>query len=85
VRAFCREEGISEPNFYAWRRKLDRARHEGPAFLPVRVVVDQADPAVDRRIEIVLGNGRCLRVERGFDPQTLTQVIDLLEVGGSSC
>jgi len=24
VRAFCREQGISEPSFYAWRRKLRR-------------------------------------------------------------
>ena len=85
MRAFCRAEGISEPSFYAWRRNLDRAAHTKPAFLPVHVVTEQAKPPVTRDIEIVLSNGRCLRVGPGFDPHTLVTLVDLLEAGGTSC
>ena len=70
VRAFCRAEGISEPSFYVWRRKLEQAAHEKPAFLPVHVVTEQAKQPATRDIEIVLANGRCLRVGPGFDPHT---------------
>jgi len=44
VIAFCREEGVSPPSFYLWRRRLTEARPERPAgkpasgFRPVRIV-----------------------------------------------
>jgi transposase-like protein len=85
VRAFCRAEGISEPSFYVWRRKLDQADHKKPAFLPVQVVTEGAKQPATRDIEIVLANGRCLRVGPGFDPHTLVTLVDLLEAGGTSC
>ena len=85
VRAFCRAEGISEPSFYLWRRKLDQADPKKPAFLPVHVVTEEAKPPATRDIEIVLANGRCLRVGPGFDPHTLVTLVDLLEAGGTSC
>jgi hypothetical protein len=85
VRAFCRAEGLSEPTFYAWRRKLDQAESKEPAFLPVHVVADLVEPPVIPGIEIILANGRCLRVQPGFDPTTLVKLIDLLEAGRASC
>lgn len=85
VRAFCRAEGISEPAFYVWRRKLDRADPKKPAFLPVHVVTEEAKQPATRDIEIVLVNGRRLRVGPGFDPRTLVTLVDLLEAGGTSC
>ena len=85
VRAFCRAEGVSEPSFYGWRRKLDQADHKKPAFLPVHVVTEEAKEPATRGIEIVLANGRCLRVGPGFDPHTLVTLVDLLEAGRSSC
>jgi transposase len=85
VRAFCRAEGISEPSFYVWRRKLEQADHKKPAFLPVHVVTEEAKQPATRDIEIVLANGRCLRVGPGFDPHTLVTLVDLLEAGGASC
>ena len=42
VRAFCAREGLSENNFYAWRRQLSlrdaehSAADAGPAFVEVR-------------------------------------------------
>jgi transposase len=85
VRAFCQAEGVSEPSFYGWRRKLDQADRKKPEFLPVHVVTEEAKEPATRGIEIVLANGRCLRVGPGFDPHTLVTLVDLLEAGGASC
>jgi transposase len=85
VRAFCQAEGVSEPTFYLWRRKLDRAQPKPPAFLPVHIVSEVVEPPAIPGIEIVLANGRCLRVQPGFDATMLVKLIDLLEAGRSSC
>jgi transposase len=85
VRAFCQAEDVSEPTFYVWRRKLDQTESNEPAFLPVHVIADVVESPAIPGIEIVLANGRCLRVQPGFDPTTLVKLIDLLEAGRSSC
>jgi hypothetical protein len=87
VRAFCRAEGVNEPRFYWWRRKLGQVepKQPEPAFVPVHVVTEPADDLGTRGIEVVLANGRCLRVGPGFDPHTLVTLVDLLEDRGSSC
>jgi transposase-like protein len=50
-----------------------------PSFLPVRVVQDSA-VSVARGVEIVLAHGGMVRVSPGFDRQTLTDVLAVLEV-----
>ena len=85
VRAFCRAQDVSEPSFYLWRRKLNLTDRTTPTFIPVDVVCDEAKEAATLGIEVVLSNGRCLRVGPGFDPHTLLSVVDLLERGGISC
>ena len=87
VRVFCRAEGVNEPQFYWSRRKLTQAepKEPAPAFFPVHVVPESAGEPATRGIEVVLTNGRCLRVGPGFDPQTLVTLVDLLETGGPSC
>ena len=85
VKAFCQAEGVSTPAFYAWRRRLDQSEPRRPAFVPVDVVADVPDPPVTQGIEVVLANGRYLRVGPGFDPSTLVKLIDLLETGRSPC
>ena len=86
IRAFCEREGLSEASYYQWRRELVRrdrfprpARQRQRAFVPVRII-----PDADRRharglIEIVLGGGRRIRVSEGFAPQTLAEVVAVLE------
>jgi transposase len=85
VRAFCRRENIKEPQFYWWRRKLEQADQQKTAFLPVHVVADEAPDPAARGVEVVLANGRCLRVRPGFDADTLVKLVDLLEAGRPSC
>ncbi len=67
VRAFCLAEGVSVPSFYWWRRELQRRDQPKTAFLPVHLLADKAESPTGS-IEVVLANGRCLRVGVGFDP-----------------
>jgi hypothetical protein len=84
IAAFCRDEGLNQGTFYWWRWQLKRRDQPKPAFLPVRVIADK--PAMPGGgIEVVLADGRCLRVGAGFDPHTLMQVAGLLEEGGDRC
>jgi transposase len=86
VRDFCAQEQLAEALFYGWRRTIaarDRQAKPVPAaapsqalatFLPVRVV-----PATASAIEVVLDNGRVLRLGNGFDPDLLRQLLAVLE------
>jgi len=84
VRTFCRAEGLNQGTFYWWRRELKRRDQPKPAFLPVRVVAERTASAT-AGVEVVLGNGRCVRVAVGFDPETLVRTVELLEAGAASC
>ena len=88
VRDYCAAEGLTEGNFYAWRRALlerdgepkRRGRRPAtPAFLPVRIVSDGATSTTPAPVEVVCANGRVLRVGRNFDPQVVRQLLALLE------
>lgn len=93
VRAFCAEHNLTEALFYAWRRVISERDQEraqvnaarrvrrdfrdgtAPAFVPLRVM-DASAPAA---LEVVLPRGRVVRVQRGFDTNTLRQLLVLLE------
>ena len=85
VRAFCLKQGLSDTLFYWWRRELERRDGSKVRFLPVQVTNGESAPYADAGVEIVLANGRCLRVRPGFDRTTLVEVVDLLDEGGASC
>jgi transposase len=71
---------------YWWRRELARRDQPQPqpSFLPVHILAETTEPSTVG-IEVVLANGRSVRVGTGFDPRTLVRVVELLEQGGSSC
>jgi hypothetical protein len=92
VRAFCAAESLSEPSFYSWRRELARRQEEGsanvaPRFVPVHVRTDvdvaatatDVAPASPPAIDVVLANGRRLRVPAGFDPAMLRLLLAVAE------
>src|SRR5581483_8055480 len=67
VRAFCQRRGLTVASFYNWRRVLQRrAAAEPPTFVPVQVVAD-AVPTQASALEVVLADGRSVRVAPGFD------------------
>jgi hypothetical protein len=74
IRAFCHAQRLSEPSFYAWRRRIIAQRErQQPAFVPVRVT-----PTTSIPLELVLATGRVVRVPPGFDADTLRQLIAVL-------
>ena len=79
---FCARHSLSSANFYHWRRVLERRAAEEPAFVPVQVVAD-AVPAQASALEVVLTDGRVVRVAPGFDAATLRQLLAVLE--GQPC
>ena len=74
VAAFCKCEGVSPASFYYWRRRLRAA--DGPQFVPVRVTSAVA-------VEVVLGNGRIVRMPAGTDVDWLRELFAAAE--GSPC
>ena len=85
VRAFCEEQGFSQPSFYAWRRTLAERDAAAVPFVSVRVAAEpQAPSKADGSagaVELVLNDGRRLRVGPGFDGPTFKRLLELLEEG----
>jgi hypothetical protein len=65
-------------------KRLALRQATAPAFLPVHVVgAASENPALataDQGVEIILRQGRIVRVSAGFDRQTLADVLAVLEV-----
>ena len=96
ARAFCRRQDLSEPSFYSWRRTLAQrdakaARFVSASFVPVRVVAQPAADTVPEAdisatgLELVLEDGRRLRIGTGFDATTLRRLLALLQEGRLCC
>lgn len=86
IRQFCRQEGLSEPQFYLWRKKLsssgitdaihqDEPRQE--AFIEVALPKNS-----DIAIEVLLSSGNMVRIPFGADTATLNNVISALRQAG---
>jgi hypothetical protein len=78
VRAFCQRRRQTVARFYAWRRVFQRRAAEKSAFVPVQIVAD-AVPTQASALEVVLTDGRTVRVAPGFDAATLRQLLAVLE------
>src|SRR3954447_18155096 len=76
VRVFCRRHRLAEPTFYAWRRTLAQRQPPNPAaaepltFVPLAIRHDTPSPSAPA-LELILGDGRLLRIPQGFDPAAL--------------
>ena len=92
VAAFCRERGLCAPHFFAWKKRLREAA--GPKFVEVKLVPagwgqggaareprapSVLRPAGDSRVEVLLKNGRSLRVGRGFDAERVRALVAVVE------
>ena len=86
VRQFCGNEGLSEPVFYSWRKRLAKA--DGPdadkeevcqpePFIQVSIPTERTGS-----LEFVLISGNTLKISSGTDIQTLSDVISVLHREG---
>lgn len=73
IRAFCKQQAVSDHSFYAWRRRLSRVDVVRFAELSTN-----AGTAAASTIEILLTTGDRLRIPNGVDSATLRLVLDVL-------
>jgi hypothetical protein len=94
VRGFCAEEGIAEPSFYAWRKKLrtrnvngtqvvrnERCRDETADNASVFIPFKLLDTAAT--LEIVHPLGYRIQVTGDVNPVALRHVIETLDERGA--
>lgn len=88
IRKFCRKEAVSEPSFYAWRKKLKTREtvgkrlgmeqpDNGRLFVPLKLV--DASP----KLEIIHPLGYRVQVTDDVNPVALRQVIEVLDERGA--
>ena len=76
VKQFCKEQGLTEYSFYAWRKRL---QEEGSVrFALVDRSPRRQERATEAALELVLGSGERLRIGVGVDAATLRTVLDVL-------
>ena len=90
IREFCRQRKVTEPQFCAWRARLNgkvhgaaRRRALATAKRATFALVSDAPGEMDAGIELVLSDGRRVRIRRGVDEQALRTV--LAAVGSAAC
>lgn len=90
IQEFCQQRKLQKSQFYWWRRRLEKTRQrrtmrtqsvngERTSF----ALVSDDQRTADAGIELVLGDGRRLRISKGVDEATLRAV--LAAVGPEGC
>jgi hypothetical protein len=86
IREFCRRRRLRESQFYWWQRKSKGSRdmrtvqRQGAGGKQASFALVSDEPgATDVGIELVLGDGRRLRIRQGVDEETLRSVLAALE------
>src|SRR5262249_36085764 len=75
VPRFCEEQGLTEPSFYVWLKRLRKQQ-------PMRFALVETPPARQRAteldLELVLTTGERLRIGAGVDATALRRVLAAL-------
>jgi hypothetical protein len=85
IRQFCKQEGLPEPAFYSWRKKLagddseqdNQDKAESSAF--IEVAMPQNASAA---IELLLTSGNTLRIPADINAATLSTVLSVVRAAG---
>src|SRR5215470_2462439 len=65
VKQFCKEQGLTECSFYAWRKRLQES---GPVrFALVERSARRGEPTAEAVLELMLASGERLRIGPGVD------------------
>jgi hypothetical protein len=93
IREFCAQRNLKESQFYWWQRKLRQRReeralrrsggHKAPGQGGTFALVSDEPGQLDAGIELVLADGRRVRISRGVDEGTLRTVLSA--VGAEGC
>ena len=76
VKQFCKQQGLTECSFYAWRKRL---QERGPVrFALVERSARRQERTAEAALELVLATGERLRIGAGVDSATLRTVLDVL-------
>lgn len=76
VKQFCKEQGLTEYSFYAWRKRLQET---GPVrFALVEKNARRQERTAEAALELVLATGERLRIGPAVDVATLRTVLDVL-------
>jgi transposase-like protein len=84
IAAFCRREGISARLFYAWSDRLKKRSASSPPEPPLFVALQrdstpqEANPVLDRNVEMELPHEVRLRFDVPPDPEWLGRVVAAL-------
>ena|SRR5579862_354368 len=74
VHRFCEQQGLNEPSFYGWRKRL-----RGKEPLRFALVESLATaPVATAPVELLLASGERLRIGAGADASTIRTVIQAL-------
>ena len=84
IREFCRQHRLRESQFYWWQRKLKTRRQErnkptssgGAASF---ALVSEDGASIPAGLELVLRDGRRLRISQGVQEETLRAVLAAME------
>jgi hypothetical protein len=74
VKQFCKEQGLTEYSFYAWRKRLQKRPPVSFALVDRRAAGQE--PVTETSLELVLVTGERLRIGAGVDSATLRTVLD---------
>ena len=86
IRQFCKDQGLSKPSFYYWRKKLtkteatevDRQKDNKPsAFIEVSIPDGNLST-----LELVLTSGNILKISSSVDSRALNNVLSVLREAG---
>lgn len=79
VVAFCAAEGVSESNFYLWRRRLDQPPATAANQLNVVPIRVAPAPTPATTIELALPSGAVLRLPADARPELIVAILRGLE------
>ena len=93
IREFCATEGVSQPSFYAWRKKIRERENDGSRLRAARRPKDAPDQehmfvplellGAAQSLEIIHPLGYRVQIGGEVNPVSLRQVVQVLDERGA--